>query len=286
MRAIIGSGSPPRSLFTGSQASCSRPHTPSVGQWRQRRGSPTRFCPGFLWDFSAELPIELLLEAIPPDPAGALDMLLERLRDPCLNNQAAPPIVHDLLEIAFPNGCWRDARPPPALRQREVLGAIAREERAWGDPPRLWFLFRELSVSITRITAEDLRPMRLSEKAPALLRAERVTGRRPLAHPAGTAPSLGVDEPSHAPVRLATAIGRRRVSKGRARSRPRSGGHSREGRAYSGYNAAVPNPKARADSTVFVNARLRTRPLGRRDFGGGGAWTMFNRLPQQPSDRR
>jgi hypothetical protein len=132
------------------------------------------FLSGVPWDFSAALSIESSLEDVTPDLEGAIDMLVEQLRDPELSADVAAAIVHDLLEASFPQGAWRSARPPLTDRQYEVLACVARTERAWADARGLWFLLPEGSPNVGETTATDLRPVR--ERMLNVLRSSRPSG--------------------------------------------------------------------------------------------------------------
>jgi hypothetical protein len=82
------------------------------------------------------------------------------LAAPSVTPFLAAMIVHDLLEIRFPDQAWRRRGTRLEDRQRVVLEQIARNDRAWADPPRLWFLLPD--GGDPDATAADLRPVRAS----------------------------------------------------------------------------------------------------------------------------
>jgi hypothetical protein len=113
------------------------------------------FLAGVPWDWSLREAVEPLLAEIKPDPTGATRTLLTLLSQSDAPYYAYPDIVHDLLELNFAGGNWRDSTQLTEI-QRDVLHRIVETDAAWKDTKRLWFLVRGRAKRITDTTPVDI----------------------------------------------------------------------------------------------------------------------------------
>jgi len=129
----------------------------------RQMATATRFGDAFLagvpWDFSGEVPLEPLLAEIEPDPVAATQTLLTVLKLANAQHDVYPAIVHDLLQLNFVGGNWRECRQL-ASAQKEVLQSLVETDAAWTDVKRLWFLIPDGARLISQITASDIQIVR------------------------------------------------------------------------------------------------------------------------------
>lgn len=97
------------------------------------------FLVGVPWDWAAEVDFEEMLADVEPDPVGATRTLLEMLDQTRNDRFVYASIVHDLLEINFIEGNWRQRQELSAV-QRLVLQRLVETDAIWQDTQRLWFL--------------------------------------------------------------------------------------------------------------------------------------------------
>jgi hypothetical protein len=100
-------------------------------------------------------------------------MLLKVLHDDDTNAGVYPSVTHDLLQLNFPKGDWRQRRPRWTIAQQEVVRALVITDKAWLDTKRLWFLVPDGAKKISNLTASDLQAVR-NEMATALTNHERL----------------------------------------------------------------------------------------------------------------
>lgn len=113
------------------------------------------FLNGVPWDFTAEVRLDEVLDGVEPDATETSRMLLSILDQVRLQRTVDVAITHDLLELNFPGGNWRNCKQlSPA--QREVLCRLIEAEAVWEDPRRLWFLVPNGAQNISELTTSDL----------------------------------------------------------------------------------------------------------------------------------
>jgi hypothetical protein len=122
------------------------------------------FLAGVPWDFSAEVhrDLEVLIAHVKPDPVGATQTLmtcLNRLQDQD-NTYPSMAIVHDLLELNFPGGNWREGNLL-SNPQAEILQHLVETDAAWSDTKRLWFLLADRTRSILELKPSDMEEVRI-----------------------------------------------------------------------------------------------------------------------------
>jgi hypothetical protein len=104
---------------------------------------------GFPCDFTAGMELEEFLSTFEPDPEGATQALLTVLKRAGENGRIYASIVHDLLELNFERGRWRECTRLTGV-QTKVLLSLVTTDTAWSDAGGLWFLIppnaRKLSV--------------------------------------------------------------------------------------------------------------------------------------------
>jgi hypothetical protein len=162
--AVRGSADP-RQTFAASIALyriSGEPHSAALPMYRQMAAA-TWFAEGFLagvpWDFSAEVPLEELLATVEPDPTGATRTLLMLLNQARAQEDFYPAVLHDLLQLNFTEGNWRECTQPTNTQQ-EVLRRVVEAEDAWKDTKRLWFLIQDGARRISRLTPSDMQNVR------------------------------------------------------------------------------------------------------------------------------
>jgi hypothetical protein len=162
--AVRGSADP-RQTFAASIALyriSGELHSAALPVYRQLAAA-TWFAESFLagvpWDFSAEVPIEELLATVEPDPAGATRTLLMLLNQAHAQEDSYPAVVHDLLQLNFTEGNWRECGQLTST-QKEVLRCVVETEDAWKDTRRLWFLIQDGARRISGLTPSDIQNVR------------------------------------------------------------------------------------------------------------------------------
>ena len=119
------------------------------------------FLAGVPWDFSAESAIEAPLAEIEPNAEAATRSLLTVLKHAGKQSEVYPSIVHDLLQLNFAAGNWRECARLTET-QTEVLRSLVETKAAWQDAKRLWFLAPDGAGGkrISEITASDIQKVR------------------------------------------------------------------------------------------------------------------------------
>jgi hypothetical protein len=119
------------------------------------------FLAGVPWDFSGEVPLDALFAEVEPDPAGATRTMLMFLSQSNGQSEAYSyaAIVHDLLQLNFRGGNWRECAQPTKT-QEEVLRRLVETGAAWNDVKRLWFLIPNGATRISQLTPSDIRGAR------------------------------------------------------------------------------------------------------------------------------
>ena len=120
------------------------------------------FLVGLPWDFSSELRREPLFTEVEPDPAAATRTLLLFLSKSNLqcDSHTYAAIVHDLLELNFSEGKWRECKQLTNT-QEDVLRRLVDTETVWKDPQQLWYLMPELPEHISQaLTPSDIQSVR------------------------------------------------------------------------------------------------------------------------------
>jgi hypothetical protein len=124
------------------------------------------FLAGVPWDFTGESVIEPLLAKIEPNAKAATRSLLTVLKHAGEQSEVYPSIVHDLLQLNFAAGNWRECARLTRT-QNEILRSLVETETAWQDAKRLWFLVPNGAVEmrISEITVSDIEKVRNEMRA-------------------------------------------------------------------------------------------------------------------------
>lgn len=148
-----------------------KPHVGALHLYRQLAAA-TWFAEAFLagvpWDFSAE--VHVLMESLgaefEPDPLGATQTLLACLTYTAANDEPFPltEIVHDLLELNFPGGKWRECKQLTNC-QAEILRRLVETDAAWSDTKRLWFLIADRTRSILELEPSEIDDVRIEMRS-------------------------------------------------------------------------------------------------------------------------
>ncbi|MDB5345619.1 MAG: hypothetical protein JWP89_3996 [Schlesneria sp.] len=116
------------------------------------------------WDIESGVQIQTIATELEPDPVGATQTLLTLLKQSEADNDPCTAIVHDLLELNFPEGKWRKYKRLTAT-QTEILRRLVESHQAWQNPKRLWFLVPNGAKKLSDITADDLQAVRNEMRA-------------------------------------------------------------------------------------------------------------------------
>ena len=115
---------------------------PAAAQLYRQLAAATWFAEEFLtgvpWDFNADPPVEELIEDVEPDAPAATKMLLDFLSCASDESEVYSSVMHDLVELNFPQGKWWLRRQLTDV-QKQVLSCLADTQAVWSDTPvRLW----------------------------------------------------------------------------------------------------------------------------------------------------
>ena len=128
------------------------------------------FLDGLPWHFSGDIPVEPLLADIEPDAAGATQSLMRLLMQRNEEAFVYHAIVHDLLQLNFTDGKWREATVLTST-QKDVLRQIVEADLVWNDTRNLWFLIPDGAKRISNLTSSDTQKAR-KEMSAVLKRAK------------------------------------------------------------------------------------------------------------------
>jgi len=155
----------PRQTFAAAIASYrvrGELHSSAMSVCRQMAAA-TWFAEAFLvgvpWDFSGEVSLEDLLSEIEPDPVAATRMLLTSLKEIDRQPDVYSAIAHDLLQLNFAEGNWRECRRPTSA-QKEILQRLIETDAVWKDAKQLWFLIPGGAKVISQVGDSDIQRVR------------------------------------------------------------------------------------------------------------------------------
>jgi hypothetical protein len=122
------------------------------------------FLNGVPWHFRDEADLAGLVSKVAPDGARGTEMLLQVLSDPTTHWRVVASVVHDLLDINFPDGDWRTGSTLTQT-QRCVIECLVNSDSAWLDARRLWFLIPNGAMKLSKLSAKDVNAVRKEMRA-------------------------------------------------------------------------------------------------------------------------
>jgi hypothetical protein len=155
----------PREAYAAALASyriAGQPHPEAQPLFRQLAAAvwfAYDYLNGFPCDFTAGIELEKSLLPFEPDPEGATQALLTVLKQAGANSGVYPSIVHDLLELNFEGGKWRECAHLTST-QTEVLRCLVAPDAAWRGVNRLWFLIPKGAENRLNPSSSDMQKVR------------------------------------------------------------------------------------------------------------------------------